>query len=165
MFVNPIGQYLSSRFIDSGYLEESVDKICTFTRSNRDCLCHALLETPDIRYDFSIPKGGTSLWCRVEEEINPKELLYKAHQLGVSYMPGNLFFPFRSKGDQYLRLCFGNSTHGELIQGVARISEAIRQTRKDCERFSKDGNLRTIKETAANNAKVSFSLLHTKVRL
>lgn len=129
MFVNPIGQYLTSRFIDSGYLEESVDKICTFTRSNRDCLCRALLETPDIRYDFSIPKGGTSLWCCVEEEINPKELLYKAHQLGVSYMPGNLFFPFRSKGDQYLRLCFGNSTHGELIQGVARISEAIRQTR------------------------------------
>ena len=30
MFVNPIGQYLTSRFIDSGYLEESVDKICTF---------------------------------------------------------------------------------------------------------------------------------------
>ena len=128
MFVNPIGQYITSQFIDRGYLEESIQQICAFGRRNRDCLCQALRETTDIQYNFSLPKGGTSLWCEIGESINPKKLLYEARQLGVSYIPGNLFFPFRSKGDNFVRLCFGNSTGEELVEGAKRLSEAIRKT-------------------------------------
>ena len=129
MFANPPGQYLTSQFLDRGYFDEQLLRIRNFCRSNRDCICNALKENQDIPYDFALPKGGTSLWCRIDEDINPKTLLYKAHSLGVSYMPGNLFFPFRSKGDQFVRLCFGNATHEELIEGVDRLSEAVRQIR------------------------------------
>lgn len=44
-------------------------------------------------------------------------------------MPGNLFFPFRSKGDDYLRLCYGNVTPSEIREGVLRLSNAIRAVR------------------------------------
>lgn len=129
MFISPISQYLTSEFISRGYIYDVIEDICRFGKSNRDLLCTELRRTEDIDYRFTVPKGGTSLWCEINENINPKKLLRKAHQLGVSYMPGNLFFPFRSKGDNLVRLCYGNVTKEELIEGVSRLSEAIRQSR------------------------------------
>ncbi len=130
IFVNPVGQYMARQFIERGFIYENIEKLCAFGRENRDCLCQELDKYPDIGYRFTVPKGGTSLWCRIETAVDSQALLRKASQLGVSYMPGNLFFPFRSKGDDYLRLCFGNVTQDEIRQGVRRLSEAIRLVRK-----------------------------------
>lgn len=129
IFVNPLGQYLSSEFINRGYIYDNIQTLCEFGKTNRDCLCQALKAQQDIAYEFEIPRGGTTLWCRVRESFNPQALLYKAHEEGISYMPGNLFFPFRSKGDDYLRLCYGNVTPSEIREGVLRLSNAIRAVR------------------------------------
>lgn len=128
-FISPLPQLVASQFIDRGYIYDYIDKLCHFGRSNRDCICQALRDTEDIDYKFLLPKGGTSLWCDINEMVNPKELLLNARQQGVAYMPGNLFFPFKDKGDSIVRLCYGNSTHDELREGVRRLSEAIRMTR------------------------------------
>lgn len=129
IFLSPLNQYIASQFISRGYIYDSIERICQFGRQNRDLLCKALAETEDIDYRFTVPKGGTSLWCRINENINPKRLLCKAHELGVSYMPGNLFFPFRSKGDNLVRLCYGNVSPDELTEGIERLSEAVRASR------------------------------------
>lgn len=129
IFVNPIGQYLSSEFIRRGYIYDQIDTLCRFGRNNRDCLCSALASHSEIAYRFQVPKGGTALWCHLEEDINPQALLYKAHELGVSYMPGDLFFPFMNKGDNYLRLSYGNVTETQIAEGVSRLSTAIAAVR------------------------------------
>ena len=77
-----------------------------------------------------MPKGGTSLFLSLEEQFNPQALLYKAHELGVSYMPGSLFFPFMNQGERYLRLCYGNVSEAEIAEGVRRLCEAIRAVRE-----------------------------------
>lgn len=129
IFVNPIGQYLVSEFIRRGYIYDQIDTLCDFGRKNRDCFCSALTAHSEIAYRFQIPKGGTSLWCRLDEDINPQALLYKAHELGISYMPGDLFFPFMNKGDNYLRLCYGSVTESQIHEGVDRLSAAIAAVR------------------------------------
>ena len=129
IFLSPLNQYIASQFISRGYIYDSIEKICQFGRQNRDLLCRTLTDTEDIDYRFTVPKGGTSLWCCINENINPKRLLCKAHELGVSYMPGNLFFPFRSKGDNLVRLCYGNVSPDELTEGIERLSEAVRASR------------------------------------
>lgn len=129
IFLSPLDQYIASEFISKGYIYDAIEDICSFGKKNRDLLCERLENTADIDYQFSVPRGGTSLWCNINENINPKKLLYKAHELGVSYMPGNLFFPFRSKGDSLVRLCYGNAAPEELAEGIERLSEAVRQSR------------------------------------
>jgi len=130
IFINPLGQYIASQFIDRGYIYDNINKLCAFGRRNRDCLCHQLDKQKDIGYRYTVPKGGTTVWCRLENAADPQALLRKACELGVSYVPGNLFFPFRSKGDDYLRLCFGNVTEDEICEGIHRLSQAIRMIRK-----------------------------------
>lgn len=130
IFVNPIGQYLASEFISRGFIYDQIDSLCDFGRKNRNCLCSALTAHSEIAYQFQVPKGGSSLWCYLDENINPQALLYRAHQLGISYMPGDLFFPFMNKGDHYLRLSYGNVTEKEIVEGVRRLSEAICDVRE-----------------------------------
>ena len=130
IFINPLAQYIASQFIDRGYIYDNINKLCDFGRRNRDCLCQQLDQQQDIGYRYTVPKGGTTVWCRLEDPADPQILLRKAWELGVSYMPGNLFFPFRSKGDDYLRLCFGNVTEDEICKGICRLSQAIRMIRK-----------------------------------
>ena len=129
IFVNPIGQYLASEFIKKGYIYDHIDTLCDFGKKNRDCLCSALASHDEIAYRFQVPKGGTALWCCLNEDINPQALLYKAHELGISYMPGDLFFPFMNKGDNFLRLAYGNVTEAQIIEGVDRLSTAIAAVR------------------------------------
>ena len=66
----------------------------------------------------------------INENINPGKLLRKAHELGVPYTPGNLFFPFRSNGDNLVRLCYGNVIKDELAEGIKRLSQAVRESRE-----------------------------------
>lgn len=129
IFVNPLAQYLTSEFINRGYIYDMIESLCDFGRKNRDCLCNALMQHDDINYRFSVPKGGTSLWIHLNEQINPQALLYKAHELGISYMPGELFFPFMNQGENYLRLSFGNVTKREITEGINRLSSAIKEIR------------------------------------
>ncbi|MEY8364431.1 PLP-dependent aminotransferase family protein [Anaerovoracaceae bacterium 41-7] len=129
IFVNPIGQYLASEFIKKGYIYDHIDTLCDFGKKNRDCLCSALSSYDEIAYRFQVPKGGTALWCCLDEDINPQALLYKAHELGISYMPGDLFFPFMNKGDNFLRLAYGNVTEEEIAEGVGRLSAAVAAVR------------------------------------
>lgn len=71
----------------------------------------------------------SSLWLYIDEPVNPQALLYKAHELGISYMPGDLFFPFMNQGENYLRLSYGNVTEKEITEGVNRLSAAIAEVR------------------------------------
>jgi 2-aminoadipate transaminase len=130
IFINPISQYIACEFINSGGFYSQIYKICDFARINRDLLCSGLKEVADIDYEFSIPTGGTSLWCRLKEPVNAKKLLMNAHSTGISYIPGHLFFPFRNQGENYLRLCYGNIAHEEVKTAIDRLSKAVRMTRE-----------------------------------
>lgn len=130
MFISPINQYIASEFINRGCIYENISEIISYCKQNRDILCQALDAVSDIHFGFIVPKGGTSLWCDIGEELNPNKLMINARQMDVSFMPGHLFFPFRNQGQSNIRLCFGNTNETEILQGVDRLAEAIRMSRE-----------------------------------
>ncbi|MDD3169649.1 MAG: PLP-dependent aminotransferase family protein [Eubacteriales bacterium] len=135
MFINPLGQFIASEFIDRGYIYCYIEKLKDFGLKNRNFLCNMLNSIDDIDFKFSVPKGGTSLWCYINEAINHQNLLYNSLKSGVSFVPGSLFFPFKNHDGRFIRLCYGNATHEELKEGVNRLAESIRITKNqqaDC---------------------------------
>lgn len=130
MFINSIGQYLVSEFLDRGYFETHVSYLCKHFSGKRDLMCSELAGWKDrINIDFEIPKGGTSLWCKLDQEINQHELLRQAHKLGVIFAPGHLFFPYGNQGENQLRLCYGNASDEEIKKGIELLAQAVEMSK------------------------------------
>ena len=129
MFMSPIHQFLVSKLIEDGFFYKNIKDLISLGREKRNLLCEELDNIPDVKISYDKPEGGTSLWCKIEEDLNPNMLLQNAKKTGVTYMPGELFFPFMDSGDSHIRLCFGEINKDKIHEGVSRIAEAIRMTR------------------------------------
>jgi 2-aminoadipate transaminase len=132
MFINSIGQYLVAEFLERGYFERHVNFLCKHFSHKRDLMCNELLKLKGrVNLDFQIPKGGTSIWCTIDQDINQHELLKHAYELGVIFAPGHIFFPYGNQGENQLRLCYGNASDDEIIKGIELFVQAIERTKKE----------------------------------
>jgi len=131
MFINGIGQYLVSEFLDRGYFDQHVSDLCGHFVKKRDLMCGELTSVKDrIEIDFNVPKGGTSIWCRIDSGINQHELLRHAYKLGVIFAPGHIFYPFGNRGENQLRLCYGNASDEEIRKGIELFAKAAEMCKK-----------------------------------
>jgi len=70
-------------------------------------------------------RGGFYFWCRFPDGIRQSQLLAKAAELRVSYLPGDACVA-GEPGANHLRLNFTFAPPGQIRDGVARLMEALR---------------------------------------
>lgn len=125
MFVNSIGQYLVSEFLERGCFDKHVEFLCRHFAAKRDLMCAELAGWKGrIEIEFDNPKGGTTLWCKLDLEINQHELLKQAYKRGVIFAPGHIFFPYGNQGENQIRLCYGNASDEEIRTGIELLAQA-----------------------------------------
>jgi DNA-binding transcriptional MocR family regulator len=130
MFVNSIGQYLVSEFLDRGYFEAHVSYLCKYFLAKRDLMCRELAKQKDrLKLNFEIPEGGTALWCHLDPGINQHELLKNACKRDVLFAPGHIFFPYGNQGENLIRLCYGNASDEEIKTGVELLAQAAEMSK------------------------------------
>lgn len=83
----------------------------------RKCLPHAV--------SFNIPKGGLYLWRYLPEKYAADDLLLRASQAGVSFIPGRNFFPDKRNGKNFLRLNFAAQSQERIREGIMRLGEVM----------------------------------------
>ena len=72
------------------------------------------------------PQGGLFLWVTTPESINTADLLKDAIQQKVAFVPGYSFHP-TGGGHNTMRLNFSNATEEMIVEGIRRLSVAIKQ--------------------------------------
>ncbi|GAE28419.1 transcriptional regulator [Halalkalibacter wakoensis JCM 9140] len=77
--------------------------------------CLEQAELPSVH--FVKPKGGMFLWLEVDKSLNMTQLLNKAVDRGVAYVPGEPFYAGEPKKNT-LRLNFTHSTPEKIEQGM-----------------------------------------------
>jgi 2-aminoadipate transaminase len=125
IFVNSIGQYLISEFIERGQLFTHTENLRNYYREKRDLMCTALEEIGKLGLEYEIPKGGTCVWCKLPPGISQARLLIRAVKKGVIFYPGFLFYPFGNQGEAYIRISYGSSGDDEIVRGVGMLGDAI----------------------------------------
>ena len=87
------------------------------------------LETFPVGTRFTRPEGGLFIWVELPEGIDSKDLLEKAVEQHVAYVPGTHFFADGGH-ENTLRLNFSNSTIDQIRTGMAVLrsvfAEALR---------------------------------------
>lgn len=120
-------QRMVSEVIKDGFLDRHVPTIRALYKSQ----CHAMLESltaemAGLGVQWNSPDGGMFLWVRLPEGMSAVELLPRAVDKGVAFVPGAAFCA--SEPDpRTLRLSFVTASVEQIRTGVAALAQAIRE--------------------------------------
>ncbi|WP_332814183.1 aminotransferase-like domain-containing protein [Ramlibacter sp.] len=124
-------QRMAAQVVAGDFLDRHVPRIRALYRSQRDAMVAALQrETGGLGVEWNVPGGGMFLWARLPPGLNALELLPRAVEAGVAFVPGAAFHAGDSEDGQALRtlrLSFVTASAAEIDRGIATLAATIRQ--------------------------------------
>jgi 2-aminoadipate transaminase len=124
LHANSFTQRMVHRYVAAGHLPAQVAHLCGAFREKRDAFLQALERRLAGRATWTRPAGGMFLLLRLPRGRSATDLLPKALDLGVAYVPGGPFFP-TGGGEEAMRLNFVSPPLAQIDDGVARLAAAI----------------------------------------
>lgn len=108
-----------------GHLDSFLPRIVSHYRDKRDGMEAALLKyMPAGRVYWQKPKGGFFYWISAPG-IPAEELLKRAVEKKVAFVPGKAFYPTGTGGRDDFRMCFTFASPEMTDLGVKKLGEAI----------------------------------------
>lgn len=123
-------QRMVSEVLKDGFIDRHVPTIRALYKSQ----CHAMLEAlrkemAGLDVVWNTPDGGMFLWVRLPEGMSAVELLPKAVDKGVAFVPGAAFYADHAD-PRTLRLSFVTASEEQIHIGIAALAQAIRESLK-----------------------------------
>jgi 2-aminoadipate transaminase len=104
--------------------QEQVKTFREVYREKADTMLSSLDEEMPDGVSWTRPRGAFYVWMTVPGGIDTSDLLAKAINHRVAYVPGRGFYADGTGGDQ-LRLCFSQPSPSRIREGVARFGELL----------------------------------------
>jgi 2-aminoadipate transaminase len=120
-------QRMVSEVMKDGFLQRHVPTIRALYKSQRDAMLSALkAHMSGLDVQWNTPDGGMFLWVRLPQGASAIELLPKAVDKGVAFVPGAPFYA--DGGDpRCLRLSFVTASVAQIDTGISALAAAIRE--------------------------------------
>uniref|UniRef100_A0A7C4U9J0 PLP-dependent aminotransferase family protein n=1 Tax=candidate division WOR-3 bacterium TaxID=2052148 RepID=A0A7C4U9J0_UNCW3 len=120
-----IVQYLAWDLCERGIFRAHVKKIREVYKRRRDLMLENMEKYFPEGIKWTKPQGGLFLWVILPEHIDTYQLLEKAVELKVAYVPGSPFYP-DGRGKNTMRLNFSNATEENIVEGIKRLGELFK---------------------------------------
>ena len=124
LHANSFTQRIVHRYVSGGHLPAQVAHLRVAYREKRDAFLQALERRLGGRATWTRPAGGMFLLLRLPRGRSATDLLPRALDHGVAYVPGAPFFP-AGGGEETMRLNFASPALADIDDGVARLAKAI----------------------------------------
>ncbi len=122
-------QYVFYEFVsEEAAFAEHVRAIARTYGRRRHVMSAALANIDYPSLEYSRPSGGMFLWARVPG-VDTTELLQRATEAKVVFVPGVNFYPARDVHDG-MRLNFSNASEEKIQTGIERLGHAITAYRR-----------------------------------
>ena len=120
-------QRMIAEVMQGGFLDRHVPTIRALYKTQRDAMLAALSrETTGLDVTWNTPVGGMFLWARLPRGMSAVELLPKAVDKGVAFVPGAAFYADHAD-PRTLRLSFVTASVDQINTGIAALAAAIRE--------------------------------------
>lgn len=123
---SPTLQLATAEFLKRGILQAHIQKMITVYRQKRDLMLKTLTNTMPGGISWTHPEGGLFLWLTLPDHLDATKLLTKAIENKVAYVAGVDFYPDGNVFND-LRLNFSYSTHEQIVEGLKRLAQTIRE--------------------------------------
>ena len=108
-------------FLRRGLFEPNLERVCGLLKARRDAMVEALERELSGRARWNRPEGGYFLWLDLPDEVDAAELLGRASEAGVTFVPGADFGGPPSSA----RLAFSFVSPAEIDEGVRRLAALV----------------------------------------
>jgi 2-aminoadipate transaminase len=116
-----LGQATVYEFLQRGNFEPNLARVRDLLRERRDAMLDALEAEFHEAARWSRPSGGYFLWLELVSGLDAGELLKRAEEAGITFVPGTDF-----GGDPHTaRLAYSFVTPAELREGVRRLAALV----------------------------------------
>ena len=121
-------QRMVSEVMQGGFLERHVPTIRALYKAQCAAMVSALdKEMAGLGVTWNRPDGGMFLWLRLPEGMSALELLPKAVERNVAFVPGAAFYA-DTADTRTLRLSFVTASESQIHTAIAALAAAIRAT-------------------------------------
>lgn len=127
LHTNGLSQYIIAEMLRRGYLNEQIQKIRAEYKPRLKVMLDALEENMPEGFRWTKPSGGMFVWVEGPTTLNTTELLDRAVENGVVYVPSEAFYFDRSVKNA-MRLDFTYVDREEIAEGVKRLAKTCRET-------------------------------------
>lgn len=121
-----LNQAIVDQFIRRNLLPGHIASICAEYGKKMKLMLDQLSAFPG-GVSFTKPEGGLFIWAELPENISALELLNKAIEKKVAFVPGT-HFCVGGGHENTLRLNFSNSTEEQIITGMGILKDLIAET-------------------------------------
>ena len=119
-------QRMVAEVMKDGFLDRHVPTIRALYKSQRDAMLTAMRREMPAGVSWNTPAGGMFLWVRLPEGMSATELLPRAVERNVAFVPGWAFYASQPDA-RTLRLSFVTSSVEQINTGIAALAAAIRE--------------------------------------
>jgi 2-aminoadipate transaminase len=123
---SPITQYFVAAYFDSGPWGDYLGSLVEIYRRRRDVMLDAMAEHFPREAHWTHPQGGLFIWATMPDYIDTTDLLARALQENVAFVPGRAAY-LDGRGGSAMRLNFSGVAEDQIREGIRRIGEVIRE--------------------------------------
>jgi len=109
---------------DAGWLEAQIARIRSTYQTRRDWMLEALQKYMPEDIGWIVPQGGMFFWLEGPQGLDSLELLHKAIEEKMAFVPGEPFYADGS-GKNTMRLSFSSASTEQIQEGIKRLGRAV----------------------------------------
>ena len=129
LHTSTFAQMLITEVCKDDYLSQHIPTLISTYRKRRDLMMDLIDEVFPAGVSYIRPEGGLFLWAKAPESIDTTEMLPKAVDEKVAYVPGAPFFP-NGGGHNTMRLNFSNASEDGIRAGMTRLGDVLKRELK-----------------------------------
>ena len=119
-----LNQAVVDAYLRRDLLRPHVQEVCARYGAQLNCMLSALEEMQGVQR-FTRPEGGLFIFAYLKDNVNATEMLMKAVDRGVAYVPGTYFYPDGGH-ENTLRLNFSNADIPTIERGMALLNDCLK---------------------------------------
>lgn len=107
--------------------QRTLQKFVKTYGQRRDAMLAALEEYFPPEATWTHPEGGFFVWVTLPEYVDTGSMLGAALEAGVTYVPGDSFYPNASAGKNCMRINFSYETPENIVEAIRRLAGVIEE--------------------------------------
>jgi 2-aminoadipate transaminase len=118
-------QRMVAEVLKDGFIDRHVPTIRALYKAQRDAMLAALEKNlAGTGVQWNTPEGGMFLWVKLPQGMNAVDMLPKAVERNVAYVPGAAFYS-GSPQHNTLRLSFVTASVEQINEGIAALAQVL----------------------------------------